>query len=94
MIKLSLLLRSVYGTAVPSWAQGIINLANDAMRVLIIVSSGVAVAIGAYYIVKWYTADDNEKAPAMKKVKQVVFGAVGVVVFEGVLKWVLSYFVS
>lgn len=82
----------VFGTAVPTWAQGIINLANDAMRILIIVSGIVAVTIGAYFIVKWYTADDNEKAPALKKVKQVVFGAVGVVVFEGILKWVLAYF--
>lgn len=82
----------VFGTTVPTWAQGIINLANDAMRILIIVSGIVAVTIGAYFIVKWYTADDNEKAPALKKVKQVVFGAVGVVVFEGILKWVLAYF--
>lgn len=82
-----------YGAAIPSWAQGIINLANDAMKIIIVVSGILAVTVGGYFIVKWYTADENEKAPALKKVKQVVFGAVGVVVFEGVLKWVLSYFV-
>lgn len=76
----------------PTFAQGIINLANDALTILIVISGAIAVGFGVFFIIKWYTADDNEKAPAAKKVRQVVIGAVGVVAFSGILKWVLTYF--
>lgn len=76
----------------PQFVTDIIDLGNDAMTWIIAVSAVVAAAMGGYFLVKWYTAEDNEKAPAMKKVKQVVFGAVGVVIFESLIKLVLSYF--
>lgn len=76
----------------PQFVTDIIRLGNDAMTWIIAISAVVAAAMGGYFLVKWYTADDNEKAPAMKKVKQVVFGAVGVVIFESLIKLVLSYF--
>ena len=76
----------------PKFVQGIINLFTDGMKYLIAVSLVVAVFMGGFFLVKWYTADDNEKPAAMKKVKHVVIGAVAVIAFEGLLMWVLSYF--
>lgn len=81
-------------TALPPFVQGGINLANDAMTWLIVLSGGIAAALGVYNIIKWYSADDNQKPAALKKVKDICFGAVGVVIFEAVIKLVLSYFVA
>lgn len=79
-------------TTTPQFVQDATLLANDALSWIIAISSVVAAALGAFFLVKWYSADENEKAPAMKKVKQVVLGAVGVLIFEAILKLVLSYF--
>lgn len=77
----------------PQFVQDAIRLGNDAMLWVIALSAVAAATWGGYLIMKWYTADDNEKPAAMKKVKQVVFGAVGVVIFEAVIKLILSYFI-
>lgn len=79
-------------TALPSFVQSIINLANDATTWLLAISIVLAAVMGIYRGIQWYTADDNEKAPAAKRVKTVIIGAVLVVGFEGILKLVLSYF--
>ena len=80
-------------TGLPQFVQDAIRLGNDAMTWVIALSAVAAACFGGYFIMKWYTADDNEKPAALKKVKQVVIGAVGVVIFEAVVKLVLSYFV-
>ena len=76
----------------PKFVQGIINLFTDGMKFLIAVSIVVAVFMGGFFLVKWYTANENEKPAAMKNVKHVVIGAVAIIAFEGILTWVLSYF--
>lgn len=76
----------------PQFVTDTITLMNDGTTWLLLVSVAAAVAVGVFFIIKWYTASENEKPAAAKRIKGVVIGAVGVVIFEVVLKLVLSYY--
>ena len=89
---LNLLQISLAATTRPKFVQGIINLFTDGMKWLIAISGVVAVFMGGYFLLKWYTASENDKPAQMKNVKNVGIGAVLIISFEGILLWVLSYF--
>jgi len=81
------------GDGRPKIVQGIINLFTDAAGYLIGISAVAALVFGVFFGLKWYTAGENDKPAAEKRLKHVVIGAVLVISFEGILSWVLSYFV-
>lgn len=78
--------------APPQFVTDTVSLMNDGTKWLLLISVAAAVAVGVYFIIKWYTASENEKPAAAKRIKGVVIGAVGVVTFEVILKLVLSYY--
>lgn len=78
--------------AQPQFVTDTVNLMNDGTKWLLVVSVAAAVAVGVFFIFKWFTASENEKPAAAKRIKSVVIGAVGVVTFEVILKLVLSYY--
>ena len=79
-------------TATPQFITDTIRLANDASTWLIALSAVVAGFLAAWFGFKWYRADENEKPAAVKRIKGVAIGAVGVVLAEAIIKLVLSYY--
>lgn len=79
--------------AQPQFVTDLIRLLNDAMTWLLVISAAAAVVLGLIFILQWMAADENEKPAAKKKIKTVVIAAVIAVAFEGVLKFILSYFI-
>lgn len=84
----------VFLTAVPPFATKVCNFFHAATVALIVISVPVAVFAAVWFTIKWYTADENDKPAALKKVKNVIVGAVIVVSIEGLLTWILSFFTS
>lgn len=76
----------------PQFITDTTRLANDATKWLIIISAAVAVVLLMWNGIKWYSAEDNEKPAQLKKIKGIFIGAVGVIVAEAVLKFVLAYY--
>mgnify|MGYP000056442669 CR=1 FL=1 len=79
--------------AQPQFVTDLIRLLNDAMTWLLIISAAAAVVLGLVFILQWMAADENEKPAAKKKIKTVVIAAVIAVAFEGIMKFILSYFI-
>ena len=79
-------------TQTPQFVSDAVRLANDATTWLLVISAAVAVVLLIYRIFIWYQASDNERPNEQKKIKITIFGAVGVIIGEAVLKLVLSYF--
>ena len=79
-------------TATPQFVKDTVSFGNALMSVLLVMSGIGAVIVGTIFIIRWYGAEDNDKPAAAKRVKTVVFGAVGAIIFESVLKWVLSFY--
>ena len=82
----------VSGFVMPPWAQGFLNLGQAILYILIAGSAVYAVVCGAKSAIKWYSSDEQTKPAAEKEMKRVVIGAIIVVIFDGVLAWVLSFF--
>lgn len=79
--------------AQPQFVTDLTRLLNDAMTWLLIISAAAAVVLGLWFILQWMSADENEKPAAKKKIKTVVIAAVIAVAFEGIMKFILSYFI-
>lgn len=81
-------------TAMPEFATRAANFFHAVIVVLIALSTPAAAVMAIWFTIKWYTADDNDKPAAAKRIKIVLAGAVIVVSIEGVVAWILSFFTS
>ena len=79
--------------AQPQFLQDALRLGRDIIGWLIAISAVVAVIWLIIEGMKWYQADENEKKPHLKKIKGIFIGAVGVILAEYILTFIMSYFI-
>ncbi len=71
---------------------GLVSLLDTAANVLVYLCIFIAIAMQVYRGIKWFMADDHEKAHAKKTFIQGFGLAVVIILVPALVTWVLAYF--